>query len=55
MRGGAHRRVAATPSGRRRVDGVEDGAMIQHERAVYFDFHTGVDRVKARDHHADNK
>jgi len=26
---------------RRRVDGVEDDAMIQHERAVKFDFHTG--------------
>ncbi len=24
-----------------RVDGVEDDAMIQHERAVNFDFHTG--------------
>ena len=30
----------ATPSGRRRFDGVEDDAMIQHERAVKFDFHT---------------
>ena len=29
--------------------------MIQHERAVNFDFHTGVDRVKARDHHADER
>ena len=26
----------ATPSSRRRVDGVEDDAMIQHERAVKF-------------------
>ena len=26
----------ATPSNRRRVDGVEDDAMIQHERAVKF-------------------
>ena len=26
----------ATPSSRRRVDGVEDDAMIQHERAVQF-------------------
>ena len=26
----------ATPSSRRSVDGVEDGAMIQHERAVQF-------------------
>ena len=31
----------ATPSSRRRVDGVEDDAMLQHERAVKFDFHTG--------------
>ena len=28
------RSSGATPSSRRRVDGVEDGAMIQHERAV---------------------
>jgi hypothetical protein len=26
----------ATPSSRRHVDGVEDDAMIQHERAVKF-------------------
>ncbi len=26
----------ATPSSRRRVDGVEDDAMIQHERTVKF-------------------
>ena len=31
----------ATPSSRRRVDGVEVDATIQHERAVTFDFHTG--------------
>ena len=28
--------VSGAPSSRRRVDGVEDGAMIQHERAVKF-------------------
>ena len=33
----------ATPSSKRRVDGVEDDATIQHERAVKFDFHTGRD------------
>jgi hypothetical protein len=39
----------ATPSDRRRVDGVEDDAMIQHERAVNFDFHTAPDdRADAR-------
>ena len=31
----------ATPSSRRRIDGVEVDAKIQHERAVNFDFHTG--------------
>ena len=36
----------ATPSSRRRVDGVEDDAMIQHECAVKFDFRTG--RVPGR-------
>ncbi len=30
----------STPSSRRRFDGVEVDAMIQHERAVKFDFHT---------------
>ena len=30
------RRVLATPSSRRRVDGVEDDAIIQHEHAVKF-------------------
>ena len=35
----------ATPSSRRRVDGVEDDATIQHERAVKFDFHTGPDQL----------
>ena len=29
-----HEEPASTPSSRRRVDGVEDDAMIQHERAV---------------------
>ena len=29
-------------SSRRRVDGVEVDTTIQHERAVKFDFHTGV-------------
>ena len=37
----AVRNRIATPSSRRRVDGVEDDATIQHERAVKFDFHTG--------------
>ena len=32
----------STPSSRHRVDGVEDDATIQHERAVKFDFHTGT-------------
>ena len=36
----AMRNRIATPSSRRRVDGVEDDAKIQHERAVKFDFHT---------------
>ena len=31
----------ATPSSRRRVDGVEVDETIQRERAVKFDFHTG--------------
>ena len=30
------RRVLATPSSRCRVDGVKDGAMIRHDRAVKF-------------------
>ena len=38
----------ATPSSRRRVDGVEDDAAIQHERAVKFDFHTGRPRSSPR-------
>ena len=33
----------ATPSSRRRVDGVEVDATIQHERAVKFDFYTVQD------------
>ena len=32
----------------RRVDGVEDDATIEHERAVNFDFHTGYDRLTER-------
>ena len=32
----------ATPSSRRRVDGVEGDAAIQYERAVTSDFHTGA-------------
>ncbi len=28
--------VSGAPSSRRRVDGVEDDAMIQHERAIKF-------------------
>ena len=41
-RGSVERRGTgiATPSSRRRVDGVEDDAAIQHERAVNFDFRT---------------
>ena len=31
----------ATPSSRRRVDGVEVDAMSQHERVTNFEFHTG--------------
>ena len=31
----------ATPSNRRRVDGVDVDAKIQRERAINFDFHTG--------------
>ena len=31
----------ATPSSWDPVDGVEEDATIQHERAVKFDFHTG--------------
>ena len=34
-------RRIATPSSRRRVNGVEVDATIQRERAVKFDFHTG--------------
>ena len=34
--GRAVRNGIATPSSRRRVDGVEDDGMIQHERAVKF-------------------
>ena len=33
---GEERNRIATPSSRRRVDGVEDDTMIQHERAVKF-------------------
>ena len=35
--------VGCTPSSRRRVDGVQVDATIQHERAVTFDFHTGAE------------
>ena len=38
----------ATPSSRRRVDGVEVDAKNQHERAVKFDFHTGPDGRRVR-------
>jgi hypothetical protein len=37
-----HRHAIATPSSRRRVDGVEVDATIQHERVANFDFHTGT-------------
>ena len=39
----------ATPSSRRRVDGVEVDSTIQHERAVKFDFHTGRDQAARGD------
>ena len=39
VRGGTD---TATPSSRRRIDGVEVDATIQDERAVNFDFHTGA-------------
>ena len=42
--------VEINQSSRRRVDGVEDDATIQHEHAVKFDFHTGL-RVRAGRRH----
>ena len=33
--------ASVTPSSRRRVDGVEADATIQHDGAVKFDFYTG--------------
>ena len=45
--GRAARNGIATPSSRRRVDGVEDDAMIQQLR-VKFDFHTGASWVLRR-------
>ena len=39
----------ATPSSKRRVDGVEVDATIQNERAVNFDFHTVHDVVQVHE------